>query len=108
MTTCEALWMGCPVITFPGAIMAGRQAASILTAANLREFIAPDRAGYEDLAVNLAQDSTRLTLLRTGLRSRIAKTALYDAKLFANDFTQAMQTIWMEWCERESPPSAAS
>lgn len=108
MTTCEALWMGCPVITFPGAIMAGRQAASILTAANLREFIAPDRAGYEDLAVNLAQDGTRLTLLRSGLRSTIAKSALYDAKLFANDFTEAMQTVWMEWCEGQVQAPAES
>ncbi len=98
MTTCEALWMGCPVITFPGDIMAGRQAASILAAAGLSEFIARDRAGFEDLAVSLARDPHRLTILRTGLRTMLSRSPLCDGELFAREFTQAMRTMWADWC----------
>jgi len=101
MTTCEALWMGCPVVTFPGAIMAGRQAASVLTAAGLSEFIARDRAGYEDLAVSLAQEPRKLTLLRTGLRSTLARAPLCDGRLFARSFTEAIHGMWAEWCEKQ-------
>ncbi|MCC6913657.1 MAG: tetratricopeptide repeat protein [Rhodospirillaceae bacterium] len=101
MTTCEALWMGCPVVARAGDIMAGRQAASVLAAAGLSEFIARDRAGFEDLAVSLAQDAHRLTLLRTGLRTRLSRSPLCDGGLFAGEFTAAMRTMWADWCERQ-------
>jgi predicted O-linked N-acetylglucosamine transferase (SPINDLY family) len=101
ITTCEALWMGCPVVTFAGATMTGRQAASILAAAGLPEFIARDRDGFEDLAVSLAQDAHRLTILRTGLRTILSRAPLCDGELFAQDFTQAVRTMWADWCGRQ-------
>ncbi|MGE3335592.1 MAG: tetratricopeptide repeat protein [Rhodospirillaceae bacterium] len=101
MTTCEALWMGCPVIAFTGDIMAGRQAASVLAAAGLSKFIARDRAGFENLAVSLADEPQRLTLLRTGLRTTLSRSPLCDGELFAREFTDAARTMWAEWCARQ-------
>ena len=100
MTTCEALWMGCPVDTTPGETMASRQSASVLSAAGLTELIAPDRQGYEDLAVRLAHDITGLSALRAGLRARVALSPLSDGPRFARAFTVAMRKIWSEWCAR--------
>lgn len=102
MTTCEALWMGCPVVTFSGPLTAGRQSASVLAAAGLTDLIAKDRAGYEELAVNLAQDARRLTLLRTGLRTTLSHSPLCDGGIFARDFEEAMRAIWAEWCGRQN------
>ncbi|HEX8913330.1 MAG TPA: tetratricopeptide repeat protein, partial [Humisphaera sp.] len=55
-TTCEALWMGVPVIALAGNRHAARVGVSILTAAGLTEFIAPNAEAYARAAVTLAKD----------------------------------------------------
>ncbi len=98
MTTCEALWMGVPVIAFPGPLMAGRQAAAVLNTVGLTDLIAKDQGDYEDRAVALAEDSRRQTLLRVSLRSTVADSPLCNGRILADDFEEAIQKIWWEWC----------
>ena len=94
-TTCEAAWMGCPVITIRGATFAGRQSAAFLTAAGYPEFIAAHEQGYEDLAVRLAGDLERLAVMRAEMRARIAASPVCDGAGFAQTFTAAMRAIWV-------------
>lgn len=97
LTTCEALAMGVPVITRPGATFAGRHAASHLTSAGLGELIASDTAAFEDLGVSLATDPARLSGIRSGLAKRVASSPLCDAAAFARNFERTLRAAWKQY-----------
>jgi predicted O-linked N-acetylglucosamine transferase (SPINDLY family) len=85
LTTCEALWMGVPVITFPGPTFAGRHSTSHLQNAGFPEFVAENRDGYIESAVQWAQRLGELSILRAGMRERARQSALCDAPRFGQD-----------------------
>jgi len=93
-TTCEALWMGVPVITCPGATFAGRHSLSHLSNIGLTDTIARDLGQYVELAVSLAADGPRLASLRAGLRQRMAASPLCDGKRFAANLTATLRKLW--------------
>ncbi len=64
LTTCEALWMGVPVLTCPGETFASRHSLSHLSTVGLTETIARTLDEYVELAVTLARDLSRLASLR--------------------------------------------
>jgi protein O-GlcNAc transferase len=92
LTTCEALWMGVPVITTPGTTFAGRHSLSHLASAVLTEFVAPTQADYVELAVRWANDLDRLEQWRAELRPRMAASPLCDGRQFADDFLTLIRT----------------
>lgn len=97
-TTCEALWMGVPVVTVPGDMHASRVGASLLTQVGLRELIAEDEDDYVRVAAALANDPARLASLRTGLRERMQGSPLCDAPAHAARFAAALRSMWTSWC----------
>ncbi|MFP4312689.1 MAG: tetratricopeptide repeat protein [Alphaproteobacteria bacterium] len=99
LTTCEALWMGVPVVTLPGETFAGRHAASHLTNADMAGWIAKDEQDYIDIAVKWAQDIEGLSNLRAGLREHVAKTPLVDGPRYARNLENALRLMWGEWCD---------
>jgi predicted O-linked N-acetylglucosamine transferase (SPINDLY family) len=94
LTTCEALWMGAPVITWPGKTFAGRHAASHLTGAGYPQFVAPDREGYIELAVEWAGRLEELAEVRARMRAQVRQSPLCDAPRFAKDFLHVVQEAW--------------
>jgi predicted O-linked N-acetylglucosamine transferase (SPINDLY family) len=94
LTTCEALWMGVPVITCPGETFASRHALSHLSNVGLTETIAGDHAEYVRLAVGLAGDRSRLAALRGGLRGQMAASPLCDAPRFARNLMAHLRDAW--------------
>jgi predicted O-linked N-acetylglucosamine transferase (SPINDLY family) len=75
-TTVEALWQGVPLLTTNGDRWAGRTSRSILAAAGLSEWVAPDLAGFVDTAVKLAHAD--LAPARATQRERIAVSPACD------------------------------
>jgi predicted O-linked N-acetylglucosamine transferase (SPINDLY family) len=94
LTTCEALWMGVPVVTCPGETFANRHSLSHLSNVGLTETIAHDLDEYVELAVSLAGDLPRLAALRAGLRERMAASPLCDGKRFATQLMLMLQELW--------------
>ena len=82
-TTCEALWMGVPVVSLRGATHASRVGASLLRAAGLDQLVAGDVPTYVQTAVGLTNDRERLAGLRAGMRDQLRASILCDAQGFA-------------------------
>jgi tetratricopeptide (TPR) repeat protein len=97
-TTCEALWMGVPVLTLRGDRHAGRYGASLLHQAGLEGFVARDVEDYAALAQAWAEDLPRLADLRRSLRARLQESALLDAKGFTREVETAFRGLWRAWC----------
>ncbi|MEH2068482.1 MAG: tetratricopeptide repeat protein [Nostoc sp.] len=91
-TTCEALWMGVPVITLAGQTHVSRVAVSLLTTVGLPELIAFTPQEYVVKATALASDLPRLSQLRIDLRQQVAASGLCDAVAH----TQAMEAIYRQ------------
>jgi len=77
-TASDALWAGCPVLTWRGETFAGRVAASLLQAVGLPDLVTATRDGYVRNAVELARDRTALGRLRTHLEGPGRASALFD------------------------------
>ena len=78
LTTCEALWMGVPVVTHPWIRPMSRQGFALLEAVGLAELAAPTPGAYVEIAAGLARDAGRRGAWRAGLRDRMRSSALFD------------------------------
>jgi protein O-GlcNAc transferase len=96
-TTCEAAWMGVPVITLAGNTHASRVGVSLLSNIGIPDLIAKTPDEYVAIAVNLADDTKRLQRLRGSLRAMMIHSPLTDAKRFIINLENAYRTIWEEW-----------
>src|SRR5205823_6412869 len=94
LTTCEALWMGVPVVTFPGRTFAGRHAISYLTNAGFGQFVVSDWHSYIDLAVQWANRLGELSTVRLQMRHQLQSSPLCDAQRFARDFLDVISSAW--------------
>jgi protein O-GlcNAc transferase len=97
-TTCEAAWMGVPVISLEGNTHASRVGASLLSHIGIPDLIAKAADEYVAIAVNLADDTQRLQRLRVNLRDMMMHSPLTDAKRFVINLENAYRSIWGEWC----------
>lgn len=94
-TTCEALWMGVPVVTLEGDRHAGRVGKSIVHRLGLDALCAPGVDEYVSLAVRLAGRPEKLDLLRENLRP-LMRVRLCDAEAFTDVLEKAYQGLWTQ------------
>ena len=92
-TSCDALWMGVPVITLPGGRFSSRMGASVLSTVGLDDFIAEDNDDYVRIGASLASDTNKLRTLRSSIRNRVAESLLCNPVEFTREFEATLHAI---------------
>jgi predicted O-linked N-acetylglucosamine transferase (SPINDLY family) len=97
-TTCDALWMGVPVVSLVGGHHAGRVGLSILSRLGLETLAARSADEYVEKATALAQDLRGLEKLRASIRPLMMDSPLCNARAFAGAVEYAYRRMWQRWC----------
>lgn len=97
-TTCEALWMGVPVVTLAGKRHASRVGASLLGALGRREWIASTADEFTGICVRLAQDPDLRQTLRRFLRREMLSSRLMDEEAFVATLEEFFRSAWSAYC----------
>jgi predicted O-linked N-acetylglucosamine transferase (SPINDLY family) len=100
-TTCDALWMGVPVVTLAGDRHAARVGASLLHAIGADALIAAGVDDYVARAIALASDSERLAELHGSLRERMRASPLLAEERFTRQLEALYREAWRRWCSGE-------
>jgi predicted O-linked N-acetylglucosamine transferase (SPINDLY family) len=103
LTSCEALWMGVPVVTWPQDRFASRQTLGFLATVGLDDLPAGSAEAYVATAVALAADVERRADLRSSLRLRMSRSPLCDAQAFTPSLEAAYRRMWRGWCADAAP-----
>ena len=107
-TTCDALYMGVPVVTLAGADHGGRFGVSLLKNIGLGELAADSTAQYVEKAAGLAGDRELLAALRRELRPLMKKSPLMDIPAYMKAIESAYRQIWENYCARQAAPDYAA
>jgi protein O-GlcNAc transferase len=100
LTTCEALWMGVPVMSLEWLRPTSRQSSAILRSIGLEDLVAATPGEYVEHAIAIARDGARRKSLRTGLRERMRASAIGDGRAVARALERAFDALF------DDPPAA--
>ncbi len=104
-TSCEALWMGLPILILRGDRMNFHNGESIVNTVGLPCWIADTQDDYVAKAVAFSEDLDALATLRAGLRDQLMTSPLCNAQRFAENLEGALQGMWRRW--HDMPPAEA-
>ncbi len=92
-TSCEALWMGVPVLSLVGDSSVSRMGVSILSTTGMESWLANSVTEYIDLARQHSTSLESLAKLRTELRAQLLHSHLCDEASFAVDFARCLKEM---------------
>jgi predicted O-linked N-acetylglucosamine transferase (SPINDLY family) len=104
-TTCESLWMGVPVVTMTGDRHASRVSTSLLSAAGLSDWVAPDAGSFARIASALVTDAARLAAFRADAQRLLQASPLLDGRGYAARVHAAIRQCWRRWCAAQAAGS---
>lgn len=102
MTTLDALHMGIPVLTLPGATPSSRLAAAVLSALGFTDWIATDSANFVAKATAFTADIPSLDELRHQLPSRITSSSFGNPVTYAKIVEEQYLNMWQHWCSNRN------
>jgi predicted O-linked N-acetylglucosamine transferase (SPINDLY family) len=101
-TTCDALWMGVPVVSLIGRTAVSRAGSTLLSNVGLERLVVLSEEQYVERAAELIRDQGSLAELRRQLRHDLESSPIMDAPQFTRGFEAALRTAWRAWCERRA------
>jgi len=104
-TASDSLWVGVPVLTWPGRSFQARVAASLLAAVRLPELVATSVADYEAIAFHLATNPSAYTSVRSRLNDARTSAALFDTARFTRNLEAAYKMMWSQYIAGGPPES---
>jgi predicted O-linked N-acetylglucosamine transferase (SPINDLY family) len=102
-TTCDAFWMGVPVVTLAGRTHVARVGLSLVTHLGFPEWGVATPDAYVAKCLELAGDLPRLAGVRQGLREQMRQSPLCDAPKFTGQLESVFRGLWRDWCEQQKP-----
>ena len=99
MTSLDALYMGVPVLTLPGATPSSRLASAVLSGLGMTEWIAADSTEFISKAVTFSDDLTKLSQLRSQLRRRMNESPIANPAAYAKVVEDQYRRMWENWCD---------
>lgn len=106
-TTCEALWMGVPVLTLTGRTHVSRVGTSLVSNVGFPEWAVESSDAYVSKGRELAENLDRLAGIRQQLRGKMQQSPLCDEPRFIQNLEAAYRKIWCDWCEHQVPVAMA-
>jgi len=100
-TSCQALWMGTPVITLAGDSFVQRMGAGLMTAIGRPEWVAQDEEDFVRIAVSLAADRAALLEEKRTLRQRLTASPAGDIDRYTRDLEDVYRRMWSDFASSE-------
>lgn len=97
LTTCEALYMGVPVVTLKGGTHGARFGASLLENAGLAELVTKSEREYAEIAKLLAGSPETLQMLREKQRDMLLASPLMNFRQYVQEVEAAYEEVWRRW-----------
>ncbi len=98
-TSCEAIYMGVPVLTLAGDLHVSRVGVSLLSVLGLQDWIALDFDDYIEKAKVLTQDKEALQGLRRHLREKLTSSLLCNGEHFTQKLEALYRQCWHKRCD---------
>ena len=98
-TSCEALYMGVPVLTLAGDLHMSRVGVSLLTTLGLQDWIALDSEDYIQKAMTFAGDLAGLNAVRQHLRQQMLASPLCDGEGFSKKLAAVYRQCWVDYAD---------
>jgi predicted O-linked N-acetylglucosamine transferase (SPINDLY family) len=102
-TSSDALWMGVPVLTFPGRSFASRVCGSLVNAAGLPELVCATPEQFVARATALGNDKAQLAALRAKLAANRDTCVLFDTPLLVAKFEELYREMWADFMAGRLP-----
>lgn len=102
-TASDAMWMGIPVLTYPGRTFASRVCASLVHAAGLGDFVCDSEASYVARAIALGRDRTQVDELKKRLLATRTSSTLFDTPRLVRELEALFRVMWADAVEGRLP-----
>tara|TARA_B110000438_G_scaffold303531_1_gene365443 strand:+ start:943 stop:2925 length:1983 start_codon:yes stop_codon:yes gene_type:complete len=99
-STCEAVWMGVPVLTLKGNRYLFHFGESINFNLGMSEWVADNKEEYISKAIKFSSNLDELSKIRITLKEKALQSPVFNAPRFANNFSDLLWKMWDEFIRK--------